>query len=52
VVLLTRSLPIPIPLATGATCYVVLLLLISGSQSLERRLLAAAVERWRAGRLR
>jgi len=52
VVLLTRSLPIPVPLATGATCYVVLLLLISGSQSLERRLLAAAVERWRARRLR
>jgi O-antigen/teichoic acid export membrane protein len=52
VVLLTRSLPLPVPLATGAMSYVVLLLLISGKQSLERRLLAAAVERWRARRLR
>ncbi len=52
VVLLTRSLPIPVPLATGAFSYVAMLLLISGNQSLERRLLAAAVERWRAHRLR
>jgi O-antigen/teichoic acid export membrane protein len=52
VVLLTRSLPLPVPLATGAISYFALLLLISGNRSLERRLLAAAVERWRTRRSR
>ena len=48
VVLLTRSLPILIPMAAGAACYAILLLVLSGSQSLERRLLVAALKRWRA----
>jgi hypothetical protein len=48
VVILTRSLPIPVPVAAGVVSYAALLLLLSGSQSLERRLLAVAVQRWRA----
>jgi O-antigen/teichoic acid export membrane protein len=48
VVLLTRSLPLPVPVVVGVVSYAVLLFVLSDSQSLERRLLVAALERWRA----
>ena len=47
VVWLLRDALLPVPVAAGILVYVVLILVLSGAQSLERRLLAAALERWR-----